>query len=123
MPYKECLKGYSGFLCASCEKGYANSKPIGEMPVCLSCPSKILIILAIIGAILFGSIVISPLIYMKLNKGNKYLKELYSDGTNKNPKLKRSVLSVVQRMVLSHMQVLSVIGEFDFKWPVLYIYI
>ena len=87
-----------------------------EAPVCVTCPKSLIIVLAIVGSVILGCLFVAGLVSMKLSKSDKYLKNLNSkEGLQVRMK---SILSVVQRMVLSHMQVLSVIGDFDFKWPV-----
>ena len=87
-----------------------------EAPVCVTCPKSLFIVLAIVGSVILGCLFVAGLVSMKLSKSDKYLKNLNSiEGLQERMKF---VLSVVQRMVLSHMQVLSVIGDFDFKWPV-----
>ncbi|TNV88001.1 hypothetical protein FGO68_gene2384 [Halteria grandinella] len=93
-----CAPGYQGVLCAGCESGYSLSQGNRK---CLKCPSKTsnaFILTAFLIAIL-----ILVVILVRSN--------LRSSTKDKN------YLPVFFRILVNHLQIVTLLGSFDFDWP------
>ena len=115
-----CSSGYQGFQCSTCTRDYYNAQPIKEVPSCNKCPPNEVAASATVfsgmGLMILGQLLfIAFLVYMKIKKGEKSLQ--LSNESNKKVKVKQ-LTSVLQRLTISHLQILAIIGQFDFKWPV-----
>ena len=111
-----CREGYRGYLCSNCDEGYYDSNSLRDATKCEVCPSskagELVVIFGIMGAVAVGCLIISFLVYLKLNRNL---------NVDKKKKVKK-VTSVLQRLVLSHLQILSIIGQFSKKNIYIYIY-
>jgi hypothetical protein len=128
-----CAEGYLGLLCSECAPKYYNTKTIKDVVVeCLPCDStpQSTQWLEISLSTLMGLAVIAFFIRIRLNR-SKYLidepeapdqlslKSLTSPKSSlKVRSHEKKSNSVLQRLALSHLQVISILGRFDFKWPV-----
>ncbi|TNV87911.1 hypothetical protein FGO68_gene12525 [Halteria grandinella] len=95
---QQCLDGYQGVLCSDCAQGY--SKTLASFK-CSECPSMVQNVL-ILAAILLGVGVF--LIILITSNLNSPLKE-------------KNYLPVFLRILLNHLQILTLSGTFDLNWP------
>ncbi|TNV74984.1 hypothetical protein FGO68_gene9839 [Halteria grandinella] len=93
-----CADGYKGILCASCKTGYTLSEGSRK---CLKCPSKTSNTLQLAAFIIV--IVIFVIILVRSN--------LKSSVKIKN------YLPVYLRILVNHLQLVALVGSFDFNWP------
>jgi len=121
-----CNEGYSGLLCSVCSPLYYNSKKIDE-PVteCVSCISTSITSrqLSLGLMIVIGLVAVAFMIHLRMRK-TANLVTLDSNNPENSSKSKTQVHisvknadSVLQRLTLSHLQILSILGGFDFRWP------
>ncbi|TNV74981.1 hypothetical protein FGO68_gene13540 [Halteria grandinella] len=94
----QCQEGYQGILFSDCALGY--SKSLASFK-CSNCPSRasniIILIVVIIGVALFLTLLI-------VSNLNSALKD-------------KNYLAVFLRVLLNHLQVLTLSGSFDLNWP------
>ncbi|TNV88194.1 hypothetical protein FGO68_gene1286 [Halteria grandinella] len=95
---QQCLEGYQGVLCSDCAQGYSKSVASFKCSECPSMESNIIIIAAII--IIVGLF----LIILIISNLNSALKE-------------KNYLPVFLRVLLNHLQILTLSGTFDLNWP------
>jgi hypothetical protein len=103
-----CNPGYEGFLCATCSINYQSPNSIQSTPLCLSCDETFSTNMIQLGiAFVVGILLLAILIKMKFVKSRNIMK---NESTSSN-------ISVIQRVFLSHLQVIGIIGGFNFQWP------
>ncbi|OQR86302.1 hypothetical protein ACHHYP_10693 [Achlya hypogyna] len=98
MKAEECSEGYTGHLCYQCADGYTRSGKTS----CIACPSSMtLSILVLVGGIFACIVVACVLIHMTINKAQA----------------KADLYSVLSKIFTSYLQLVSLAGSFDLKWP------
>lgn len=97
-PQGTCAPGYNGILCANCDKGYSISTSKFECNVCPDYTTNAFRITAIF----FACIVIVVFLIRSTLRGA-------ADSKN--------VISVFQKILLNHIQLIMLTSSFDFSWP------
>ncbi|TNV74992.1 hypothetical protein FGO68_gene289 [Halteria grandinella] len=93
-----CAEGYQGILCADCQKGYSKSHSSNR---CSQCPTKVQNMLLVTVFILIFLIIIIILVRSNIQTGSS----------------EKNFLPVFLRILLNHLQILSLTASFDFEWP------
>ncbi|TNV88178.1 hypothetical protein FGO68_gene13761 [Halteria grandinella] len=94
----ECAEGYQGILCANCQYGYSKSYDSNR---CSKCPDNLENILLIAVFIIVFLVVITILVRSNIQ----------------NESQEKNFLPVFLRILLNHLQILSLTASFDFDWP------
>ncbi|TNV88070.1 hypothetical protein FGO68_gene15732 [Halteria grandinella] len=94
----QCAQGYKGILCASCVTGYTLNQQSKE---CKKCPTIVVNSLILAAFALLAVVIIIVLVWSNL-KGS---------GEEKNS------LPVYFRILVNHLQVVTLVASFDFNWP------
>lgn len=97
-PFGDCAEGYSGIVCSQCEPGYSKNDNTQE---CLKCPSKTSNTALLVIFILVMALIIVILVRSNLRSANQ----------------EKNYLPVFFRILLNHLQVLTLTASFDFEWP------
>ena len=112
-----CSSGYRGFLCNSCEEGYFKTT-LSSVEACVSCVVNIVrTSLELCGFLTIGTCIVSYIISVKLRKVYSIIGSAISPSTVEGRMLVSNTFGILQRVFLNHLQLLSIIFSFDFKWP------
>ncbi|TNV88103.1 hypothetical protein FGO68_gene7380 [Halteria grandinella] len=95
----QCASEYQGILCANCKQGFSKTYASNE---CLKCPSQINNILLIVGTLIL--LILIVIILVRSNLSTTSVKE-------------KNYLPVFFRILLNHIQFLTLIASFDLDWP------
>ncbi|TNV88096.1 hypothetical protein FGO68_gene15873 [Halteria grandinella] len=97
-PQGECSASYQGFMCASCKEDYSQNELSKK---CERCPSPIsnAFILLLLLIVFLAFIVI--LVHSNLSSSNN----------------EKNFLPVFLRILVNHLQILTLVASFDFSWP------
>ena len=112
-----CVPPFGGYLCSSClpfTNGIGSYKygSIQSRTVCITCFTSPLINgLDAFLATLAGFLILSYQIYANRNKAEKII----SARSNKDAAL--STNSLLMKVAINHLQVLTIVGQFPFSWP------
>lgn len=93
----ECASGYYGVLCSNCEPGYSRT---GDY-ACSPCPDPFWNVIRIIATLLFAIILIVLMI----------------KSTMAGAVEKKNVTSIFMKILMNHMQLITLTASFNFSWP------
>ena len=119
-----CTTGYEGFLCASCSTGFFTSlkSNVYNGATCNACADQKYKILEVSITFLLGLFIISGLVWVKIKSISSKVKtrvlsvdsqpqNVSSTPSNGETKTSlKSNSSIIQRMLLSHLQLLAILG-------------
>ncbi|TNV88056.1 hypothetical protein FGO68_gene6920 [Halteria grandinella] len=95
----QCAHGYQGILCASCNKGYTLKQQSRE---CKKCPTIVINSLILAAFAVLALVIIIVLVWSNLK----------SSGEEE-----RNYLPVYFRILVNHLQVVTLVASFDFNQP------
>ena len=109
-----CNDGHEGFLCATCSTGFYRDSGNPKTP-CSACVTTIFRYIEV-GLTMLVMLVVARYVVHKSLKQSKVLKQLIASTglVGDNKKIQHGV---VQRLALSHLQVISLVGKFNLQWP------
>ena len=127
-PVGNCMKGggcnsaggYEGFLCSTCKESFFKQGSIQSATSCGPCNPLSLIVTESFFSLLFGFISLGYTIYSTLGTLTKLVSR--KSTVDKSPVLDATVTpvplhSLALKLSLSHLQVLGIVGNFNFSWP------
>jgi hypothetical protein len=93
----ECASGYQGILCADCIDGYSRT---GEY-MCSKCPDPFWNVVRIVATLFFAIFLIVMMI----------------KSTMAGAVEKKNVTSIYMKIMMNHMQLITLTASFNFNWP------
>jgi len=93
----ECAAGYQGVLCADCKVGYSRTGTY----VCSPCPNPVWNVIRIVMIILFAA---SLIVFM--------IRSTLAGAVEK-----KNVTSIYMKILMNHLQLITLTASFNFSWP------
>ncbi len=111
-----CSVGYQDFLCSKCSENYFKVGNLQSTTRCKECKSSMMSAVESMAVISFGLLVIAYVIFKRVKAVAK-IKEAVSPDGKVNASSVTSASTVIQRLAIDHLQIVTIIGRLDIEWP------